>query len=67
MTLQKYYRDTMNKTNLVTLRAAFDFLGGKSVNLGDVQSLCNGPRKAGQGWTYFGDWKRKVAPTFFSK
>lgn len=56
----------MKTTNIVTLKAAVEFLGSKNVNLADVQALVHGPRhKPVQGWTFDGNWKKKVAPYYY--
>lgn len=55
----------MKKVNMVTLSAAVSHLGGKSVNLADVQALVKGPdRVKRQGWSFRGNWKQSVAPFF---
>jgi hypothetical protein len=55
---------------IVTARAAFDVVPktGKFAKLGDVQGLVHGnrPHAYSQGWSYRGDWKRKVAPVFYA-
>lgn len=61
----------MRTLNMIDATAACDHLtrenGRKFQTLSDVQNLCAPRRVGGQGWTFRGDWKKRVAPTFFSK
>ena len=62
----------MRLVNMVTAKSGFNYLGSengrKAQKLGDLQRLCIPNRGShGQGWTFKGDFKRKVAPIFFAK